>query len=265
MLLVGVLIWSFRRDDPDNLVVLLVVITVAALGGLLVGRQRWGQDRARRAAETRERMLGEAADDAVRAERAVVARELHDVVSHAVGVIALQAGAAELSWPHDPAAVSRAVEVIRRTTEATLADLDRLPASPVPEEQSTQHTVEHLLALVERVRLAGTPVDLTMIGDASPYADIVHRVVQESLTNAMRHAPGAPVVVRVQTDAHHTEVSVSDDGPGPREETRRGYGLVGLAERVEFAHGSLQSGPGPSGRGFRVVATIPHTSSMSPA
>jgi len=190
-----------------------------------------------------------------------VARELHDVVSHAVGVIALQAGAAELSWPHDRAAVRRAVEVIRRTTEATLADLDRLPPSPIPAE----HESEDLLALVERVRLAGTPVDLTMIGDASAHADIVHRVVQESLTNAMRHAPGAPVRVRVYADAHHTEVSVSDDGPGPREQTRRGYGLVGLAERVEFAHGSLQSGPGPSGRGFRVIASIPSSSSMSPA
>ena len=58
---------------------------------------------------------------------------------------------------------------------------------------------------------------------------------------------------------------MSDDGPGPSDETRRGYGLVGLAERVAFANGSLESGPGPSGRGFRVVASIPRTSSMSPA
>jgi signal transduction histidine kinase len=261
VVLVGALTWAFQRDDPDNFGVLLVVVTVALLGGALVGAQRWGQERARRAAEKRERVLGKAADEAVRVERAVVARELHDVVSHAVGVIALQAGAAELSWPHDKAAVSRAVEVIRGTTEATLADLDRLPAPPM----SAEHTSEHLLALVERVRLAGTAVDLTMTGDPSAHADIVHRVVQESLTNAMRHAPGAPVVVRVQSDLHHTEVSVSDDGPGPREQTRRGYGLVGLAERVEFAHGSLQSGPGPSGRGFRVIASIPSTSSMSPA
>ena len=198
-LLVGVVTWAFLRDDPDNLGVVLLVIAVALLGGLLVGAQRWGQDRARRAAETRARVLGEAADEAVRVERVAVARELHDVVSHAVGVIALQAGAAELSWPHDPAAVSRAVEVMRETTATTLADLERLPASPVSGEHPADHPAEHLLALVERVRLAGTPVDLTVIGDASEHADIVHRVVQESLTNAMRHAPGAPVTVRVRT------------------------------------------------------------------
>ena len=258
-LLIGVLVWAFRRDDPENLGVLLVVVGVALTGGLLVARQRSVQARARTAVETRERVLDVAADNAVRAERVVVAHELHDVVSHAVGVIALQAAAAELSWPHDRAAVTRAVEVIRRTTTETLAELDRL----TPSAADVEHNVDDLIALVERVRLAGTPVNLTVVGDSSAHADVVHRVVQESLTNAMRHAPGAPVTVRVHADARRMEVSVSNDGLGPGPSAGRGYGLIGLAERVEFAHGTFESGPGPHGRGFRVVATIPQTSNLS--
>jgi signal transduction histidine kinase len=256
VLLVGVVSWAFGRDDPGNLAVMLVVIAVASAGGLLVGLQRWGQSRAQRFAQSRERVLDAAADLAVRTERANLARELHDVVSHAVGVVALQAGAAELSWPHDPEAVDRAVEVIRRTTSDALADLERL--SPVGHEAG--HDFDDLQSLVDRVRAAGTPVDLTVVGDAGEHAAVVHRIVQESLTNAMRHAPGAPVSVRVVSDEHGTVVSVSDAGPGPGEARSRGYGLVGLAERVEFARGTFETGPGSGGRGFRVVATLPHAS-----
>ncbi len=250
--------WAFGRDDPGNLGILLVIMVIVLLGGLLVGHQRRGEERARQAAHTRERVLGDAVDEAVRAERGLVARELHDVVSHAVGVIALQAGAAQMSWPHDPAAVRRAVEVIRRTTSDTLAELERMPVAGAGAERD----VEDLLALVDRVRMAGTPVDLTVVGDLAVHADVVHRVVQESLTNAMRHAPGASVAVRVHAGRHSTEVSVRDDGPGPGEAPRRGYGLVGLAERVAFAHGSFECGPGPRGRGFHVVASIPHVEAL---
>ena len=125
--------------------------------------------------------------------------------------------------------------------------------------------MDDLLALIDRVRLAGTPVDLTVIGDPTPCADVVHRVVQETLTNAMRHAPGSHVVVSVNSDGNGTRVTISDDGPGPGRTTPRGYGLVGLAERVDFAGGSFESGPGPHGHGFRVSATIPHAPAMSPS
>lgn len=257
LVVLGVVTWAFRRDDPDNLGVLVLVFAVAAVAGTVVAAQRQRQARAQAAARARERLLGDTASEAVRAERVLVARELHDVVSHAVGVIALQAAAAELSWPRDLDAVHRAIEVIRRTTTETLADLERL--SP-PTGVEGGHTLDDLLALVDRVRAAGTRVDLTVVGDDSPHADVVHRLVQECLTNAMRHAPGAPVSVRVSTGMDSTEVSVTDDGPGPRETQRPGYGLVGLAERVEFAGGSLETGTGPHGRGFRVSASMPHVS-----
>jgi nitrate/nitrite-specific signal transduction histidine kinase len=83
--------------------------------------------------------------------------------------------------------------VVRRTTTDTLAELDRLHLSAA----SSGHSYEDPLSLVERSRQAGTPVDLTVVGDLTQHLDVVHRVVQESLTNAMRHAPGAPVAVTV--------------------------------------------------------------------
>lgn len=256
---VAAVVWALGRDDPENLGILQVALAVALVGGALVGLQRWAETRSRSLAQARARELSVVAEQAVRAERATAARELHDVVSHAVGVIALQAGAAELSWPNDPGAVRRALAVLRRTTADTLAELDRLPLSAA----SSGHSYEDLLALVERSRQAGTPVDLTVIGDLTPHVDVVHRVVQESLTNAMRHAPGAPVTVTVLADDGGTRVSVSDTGPGPRRQTRPGYGLVGLAERVDFARGWFEAGPGPQGRGFRVAVSLPHVDTLS--
>ncbi len=254
-LLVSVTSWAFSRDDPENLGALLLVVGVSGAGGLLVGTQRWGRRRAHRRAEERERALAASVGAAVRSERTQVARELHDVVSHAVGVIALQAGAAELSWPHDTEATDRAVRVIRRTAAEALQELDRLSRSGTP----TSGGADDLLTLVDRVRTAGTPVDLTVVGEAGDHAAVVHRIVQESLTNAMRHAPGAAVRVRVTSDANRTTVTVRDTGPGPSGPTTPGYGLVGLAERVGFLHGTFRSGAARRGRGFEVEATLPVT------
>ncbi len=256
---VGALSWALGRDDPENLNILLVALAVAFVSGALVGLQRWDETRSRNLASGRARELAAVAEQAVRAERATAARELHDVVSHAVGVIALQAGAAELSWPNDPVTVHRAIAVVRRTTTDTLTELDRLPLSAA----SSGHSYQDLLSLVERSRQAGTSVELTVVGDLTQHADVVHRVVQESLTNAMRHAPGALVSVRVVADGAVTRVSVSDTGPGPRSQPRPGYGLIGLAERVDFAHGSFEAGPGAHGRGFRVAVSLPHVDTMS--
>ncbi len=266
----AVVVWGFRRDDPDNLGVVLVAAVTALAAGCIVAVHRLRQTRADAAAASREQQLGEAAAGAVLRERAQVARELHDVVSHSVGVVALHAAAAELSWPDDPRAVRDAVAVMRRTTEETLADLGRLPIGPGSRPQSAADLTE----LVERVRLSGTTVTLDLDPDLDPdlhrapvaHGDVVYRIVQEGLTNALRHAPGATVAVHVGTttgaDCVTTQVTVLDDGPGPSGGTRRGHGLVGLRERVELVGGSFASGPGPGGRGFRLMASVPQDSSV---
>ncbi len=247
--------------DRDNVVIMLIMLAFAALAGTTVRHARRRQVAAREIAASREEELRSAARTAVRAERAVFARELHDVVSHAVGVIAVQAGAAEVSWPDDPETVRRAIAVIDATALSALAELDRLQP-----EVRQQRSLEDLWALVGRIRAAGTEVELTMVGEPPPDAAVVvYRVVQESLTNVVRHAPGAGVHVAITCDASRTMVQVVDNGPGPEGSSDRGYGLIGLAERVRFAGGTLEIGRGPGSTGFRVEAILPmHVDAVTP-
>ena len=247
--------------NPDNAFAALMVLAVAALGGAAVRAGEWWRRRAQDRADRRAAELHAAAEGAVRAERLAVARELHDVVSHAVGVTVMQAGAALATREGDPDRARRALDVVRRTAAETLDELDRLvevldqgvlgSAVAVPEA----HDVG---ALVARLRTAGLAVRADIDGELTgEVGAMVYRVVQESLTNVLRHAPGAGAVVRVQVRATGVEVEVVDDGPGPGTAPRRGYGLVGIDERVRRLGGEFYAGPGDGGRGFRVHARVP--------
>ena len=266
LLLVAAVLWTRRVDDSDNVFVFAVIMAVAMAGGLVVRLAGNRETSFRAASSALEVRLRRARTAAVEAERAVFARELHDVVSHAVGLIAVQAGAAQVCWPHDPAGVRRAVEVIEATAAATLAELERLLPGAEPATRDTRD----LHALVGRIRAAGTMVDLTVVGEPGPSVGaVVYRVVQECLTNVVRHAPGAAVRVDVRVAGTSTTVEVVDDGPGedgraPESAGSRGYGLVGLAERVAFAGGTLQTGRRPDGRGFEVRAVLPARDGVLP-
>ena len=134
------------------------------------------------------------------------------MTSHAVGVIAIQAAAGQVSWPQDPEGVRRTVAVIAATARSTLAELDRLGL----DESTRPRGLDDLYQVVARIRAAGTPVDLTLVGELPvSCAPVVHRVVQEALTNAVRHAPGAAVTVTVSSTAEQVLVRVVDDGDGP--------------------------------------------------
>lgn len=204
-------------------------------------------------------------------ERARIAADMHDSVGHELALIALRAGALELTADteqnREAAAGLRESAVMAtdrlRQTIGVLRDGGAAPVEP-PDE-----AVE---ALVERAATAGLPVTLIRAGPAAPLPALVdravHRVVQEGLTNATRHAPGAPVSVRVERTADEVVVTVSnpiDPGPsGDDTETAggtgtgtgsSGSGLAGLAERVRLSGGTLRSGPG--GGRFTVVACLP--------
>jgi signal transduction histidine kinase len=249
--------------DPENAELLIGTMVLAVVGGLVVRLARRWARAARTAARERERQLAAAARSAVDAERGSFAREIHDVVSHAVGVIAMQAAAADVSWPTNPAATWASLDVIDDTARSALAELDRLPS----ETPAQQRTAADITALVNRVRAAGTPVDLTLIGEIPPaLLDVVYRVVQESLTNIIRHSPGARAQVTITHCGEQLCVRVFDTGP-PAERTGddrpdaaassgRGYGLIGLGERVEFVGGSFTAGIVP-GTGFQVEAVLP--------
>ena len=156
-----------------------------------------GSERARRAAGAREAELGAASAAAVLAERLTVARELHDLVSGAVGVVVMQAGAAEVLLATDRAAARRALDVVLTTCAHTLEELDRFLAAKDGSPGSAGHDLADLRGLVDRMRLAGLDVDLTMVGDAAAAMPTVYRVVQESLLNTLRHAPGARAAVEI--------------------------------------------------------------------
>jgi signal transduction histidine kinase len=265
VLLAG-LVTAQARGDPENLPGDVLTVLVGAVGGALVG---WSEARGTAAhtrAERRAVELASAAEHAVHAERVEVARDLHDMLSHAVGVMVMQAGAAEMLLPGRRDRARAALEVVCRTAQETLSELDRLVAvirdgamgRPLPAGGTAQHDTADLRALVRRMRGAGLEVTLTLedppVGEAGT---AVYRIVQESLTNALRHASGARVAVTVSCGPSGARVEVVDDGPGPSDDFRRGYGLVGIAERVHRLGGQLTTGTGPDGTGFRVQARIP--------
>ncbi|MFD2093020.1 sensor histidine kinase [Blastococcus deserti] len=247
--------------SPENVLISMLVLSAAAVGSAVVRiSDVWGRS-ARARGDRRAGELAAAAGAAVRTERLAVARELHDLVSHAVGVMVMQAGAALATRESDPQRARRALDVVRRTAAETLQELDRLV-------EVLDHGVlgaatlgpdgHDLAALVERLRAAGLAVRADVDGElAGEVGAVVYRVVQESLTNVLRHAPGAGAAVRVRVRSAEVEVEVVDDGPGSGPVPRRGYGLVGIEERVHRLGGEFVAGPGPGGSGFRVHARVP--------
>jgi signal transduction histidine kinase len=254
ILLSGALLVSRVLNHPENAPVAMALVLLALVGGATVGRSRRRRDRALISAGARRRIIRTAVDEAVGAERRMIARELHDVVSHAVSVIAVQSGAAELSWPADPVGAGRAIEVIRTTAEQTMTELRRLE----PGLGSIRHDTDDLSALVNRMRAARLSVTLEVSGTTrTELPGTVYRVVQESLTNALRYAPNSRVLVQIDWRPDCIGVRVADDGPGSVQGTRRGYGLIGLTERVNQAGGNLVIRSAPEVGGFEVAAVLP--------
>ncbi|HEY6788391.1 MAG TPA: histidine kinase [Trebonia sp.] len=224
-------------------------------------------------AEQAEREQDAAAEHArqeVRDERMRIAAELHDVVAHSLAVITVQAGVGRRLMARDPEEAGSALESIeaigRRAQDELRVVLGLLRSEgDAAAERSPAPKLADLRDLAETVRQSGTPVKLRMPGSAgslSPALEVtVYRVVQEALTNVVKHAPGACAAVDVTVDAGKVHVEITDDGgpPGaPREPGRiaTGHGIAGMRERVSAFGGWLSAGP-RQGHGFRVVAEIP--------
>lgn len=197
------------------------------------------------------------------AERTRIARELHDVVTHHVTAMVVQAEAARYLTA-DPVALDRTLDAVSATGRRAVDDLrhvlDLLDPGHGPEARAP--AVGELPELVEHARRAGQPVDLVHEGESSPItggAEVVaYRVVQEGLTNALKHARGSRTVVRVRQARDEVLVEVSTDGPasGARPLGGSGRGLAGLRDRVEVLGGELGAGREADGR-FVVRARIP--------
>jgi signal transduction histidine kinase len=260
-----------RPWQPSLAVVTIGVLRIA-FGPLLamyfVARRRLVQALTERA-ERAEREQHLLAEQALAAERARLAGEMHDVVTHGVSLMVLQAGALRMTAPDEP--TRQAAEELRAAGCRALDELRDLVgilrATPdggeAPEE--AHPSTSGPAALVAESTAAGLPTELVEDGDpqlASPVVErTVYRIVQEALTNARKHAPGARVTVQVRYDPANVRLTIRNTPPTQPADaglvgTGSGMGLANLRRRIELVHGTLRAGPVPDG-GFRVDATLP--------
>jgi signal transduction histidine kinase len=209
------------------------------------------------AQEAHEEEVARAAAD----ERRRIAREMHDVVAHSVSVMVVQAGGARRILERDPARAVDAAAHIEEVGRAAMAEMRRLLGlMHHGEERGPQPGMGRLDALVERTRAAGLPVSLTVEGEPRSLPagmDLAaYRVVQEALTNAIKHAGAAPTEVTVRWASSHLELEIVDNGVPVANGSGGGHGLVGMEERVRLYDGELRTGRRADG-GFEVVARLP--------
>jgi signal transduction histidine kinase len=243
-----------------------ITFTVAWVIGFAVGEKYREVDLAKERAERAEREREEEARRAVADERARIARELHDVVGHSVSVMTVQASAVRRLLEQDQERVSAALQVVEQTGREALAEMRRMVGVLRHAEDgpalAPQPSLEQLERLVEHTREAGLRVELRIEGDPVQLPagiDLTaYRLVQEGLTNAIKHARAQRAEVLVRYADGHVEVSVSDDGEGGGGGEGGGHGLVGIRERISVYGGDLEAGPRPGG-GFRLRATLPVT------
>ena len=236
-----------------------LVLLLPVLGGMLLRRSRHQSAELVRLSEELATEREAHAAAAAAAERSRIARELHDVVSHAVTVMVVQAGAAEQLLAADHPARAR-VLAVRTAGKEALGELRRQLGLMRAGEPSTVSPLPGLAQLPELT--SGIGARLSMRDDVPEgvppgLALTTYRLVQEALTNARRHAPRAGVDVRVERTADELCVQVLDDGPGASAEVGSGQGLRGMKERVEMYGGRLEVGPRPGRPGWQVLARLP--------
>ncbi|WP_371619140.1 sensor histidine kinase [Streptomyces sp. NBC_00454] len=269
-----VLLWGTRLAEPGIGPLSVGFVTVTTTVCWVAG------DGSRRLRElTRQLRLEqeEKARRAVALERIQIARELHDVIAHHVSVISVQTGLAGYVFSSDPDTARRALDTIGASAREALAEMRRMLVvlredGTAPAEDATPEVagLGRLEELVRRVGAAGVPVDVTITGTAyalPPGIDLcAYRVVQEALTNVLKHAPAARTTVRVDYAEDEVRVRVKDDGrgdghgrargDGPSAGRGSGQGLIGMRERAMIYHGTVTAEPAPGG-GFEVSLCVP--------
>ncbi|MBV9379163.1 MAG: hypothetical protein JO242_00640 [Streptosporangiaceae bacterium] len=241
------------------------LLAAGAVGGYVAARRQWlaaESDRAARAEQAREDETRRRID----AERMRIARELHDVVAHSMAMINIQATAAGMQLAADPAGAGESIQAIRAASKSGLRELRAIlevlrqadggsPAVPVPDLRA-------ITALAEAASAAGTPTTLEPAGPPAPVPPPValaaYRIVQESLTNVVRHAGRVAATVGLRHDGRYLYVEVANDGGAAPAASSdgTGAGLAGMRERAAALGGTLDAGPRPGG-GFAVRARLP--------
>jgi signal transduction histidine kinase len=267
--LAGNLVLLLVFNPPKNLadwkstgIVTVVFLVAPALAGLWIHQRAVLLDALRGRADQAERERDLLAERAVAAERSRIAREMHDVVAHRVSIVALQAGALSVRAPDEE--TGQLAEVIRESSAAALTELrdilrvlrDEAPdprALPSPTLAGVARLAEDLTAAGARI-VADLPDPLPEVPDQVGRA--AYRIVQESLTNAAKHAPGAAIHLRLGQDDGRLVVEVANPLGASAGLPGAGYGLIGMRERVTLAGGTLHTGPDGAGR-YVVRAAFP--------
>jgi signal transduction histidine kinase len=274
------------HHQPYDTIFQLMIFLAAAAAGLLSRAKRASIEAAQSRADRAEAELDRQSSQAAERERIRIARELHDVVAHHVSLIAVQAEAASSLLPGRPDQARRSVEIIGDTARQALTELRRLlgvlrrPSARL--ETAPSASLGELGDVLDQVRGTGLEVDFEVEGTPvalAPGVDLTaYRIVQEALTNTIRHASAARAAVRLRYEPGYITVSVTDSGHRPPSAGRgtpaggadllpagTGLGLAGIAERVASCGGSLTVGPvpgtpgipGAQADGFAVTARLP--------
>ncbi|MGW1800083.1 sensor histidine kinase [Streptomyces sp. NPDC001984] len=264
------LVLALTGPRPTSSEVAFLTASLAALAPAvaLTGLARRAQSEARIHIAAREAVAGTLIEHTARGERARIARELHDVVAHHISILAVQAETARLTTPGMPAAGAERLSAIGDTARDALTEMRRLlgvlreDTGPAAADLRPQPGVGQLIELLDESRdVSGTTARLIFRGPLVPLDPGVelaaYRIVQEALTNARRHAPGAAVDVEVHYTADALHLRIRDNGPGPDSaDAATGHGLLGMRERAAAVGGELRAGAA-SGTGFLVQARLP--------
>jgi signal transduction histidine kinase len=259
----AIIVANMPDRSVGDLILIPSVFALGWLGGFAFRERDVQAAEAEERAIQAEREREAAARIAVAEERARIARELHDIVAHALSVMVLQVGAVRHKLPEALGEDREALEDVERTGRTALTEMRRLLGAMRERgreaELEPQPGLDNLGALVQRVRSTGLPVRLRVEGEplALPRAlDLsAYRIVQEGLTNVLKHADASHAEVMVRHRADALQVEVRDDGRGPAGGDGLGHGLVGIRERVKLYGGEMTAGPA-NGGGFVLSASL---------
>jgi signal transduction histidine kinase len=267
IVLVGIVIVVYNIPGPQpagDFVFIPLRFVVAWVAGYALRERAEQAEAAEERAAHAEREREAAARVAVAEERARIARELHDIVAHAVSVMVLQVGAVRHKLPDALAEDREALRRVERAGRTALAEMRRLLAAMRREgdeaELVPQPGLDGLESLVEEIGRAGLPVALHVDGQPVPLPRGVdlsaYRIVQEGLTNALKHAHASDADVMVRYRPDELEIEVRDNGRGTATSDGLGHGLIGVRERVKIYGGQMTAGTAPDG-GFVLSTRLP--------
>lgn len=263
---IAVVVTRDPEGDPADIVFVSAIASIAWLIGFAFYERNRRTVELTERAERAERTRESEARAAVAEERARIAREMHDVVAHSISVMVVQAEAAEAMIDSDPARARRPLAAVQQTGRDALTELRRMlgvlrERAEEGAALAPQPGLAGLDDLARQVRDAGLPVTVRVEGAPRPLPPGIdlsaYRIVQEGLTNALKHAGPATAEVLVRYGERELELSVSDDGRGHDPAANGGgHGLLGMRERVALYGGELAAGPRPQG-GFALTARLP--------